>query len=93
MSFIEGDRVIVNNGIVATINVYDEENNRLVYTHEVGGGTNVVYDHITGNKLEYLTGTPTFTPAPLHEVRDGVTNTGPFEQQLTLPFGEDEDSE
>lgn len=55
MSFNVGDRVLVNGGLVATIKVYDEVVNQLVYTTELpGGATNDTYGHISNTNLELL---------------------------------------
>lgn len=52
--FDKGDWVLVNGSVVAEIHTYDEDNDRLVYVHEVGGGTNTVYGHISQTRLQRM---------------------------------------
>lgn len=58
MSFQPGDKVVINRGVIAEIVVYDTEANRLVYKHEVGGGTNTVYGHISNTQIDAFPSAP-----------------------------------
>lgn len=84
MSFIPGDKVIVNGGTIAEIHTWDEENDRAVWVSKEGGANNVTYDHISTNRFEYFPSLPdvAFTPADFtpQELRDGVTNVGDADQ-------------
>lgn len=53
--FNAGDRIIVNGNLVATIQSFDEENDRLVFVvTPAGGGSETVYGHISQHRLELL---------------------------------------
>ena len=60
MSFNRGDKVIVNDGLIAEILVYDEEANIVTYVHSpAGGGTDTVTAHVSNTKI-----VPFGQPAP-----------------------------
>lgn len=50
--FNPGDKVVVNGGLIATIESYDESLNLLTYSHGVHGGTNTVYAHISHTDIQ-----------------------------------------
>lgn len=54
MTFHKGDLVRVN-GLEATIEVYDEVVNQLVYSTPLpGGATNTTYGHISNSSIELV---------------------------------------
>lgn len=55
MAFNKGDKVLVNGALVATIEVYDETVNQLVYSVLLpGGATDTTYGHISNTRLELV---------------------------------------
>ena len=68
--FQKGQQVIVNGGLIATIESYDESLNLLTYSPSVQGGTNTVYAHISHTQLEPF-GAPSVQPElPADETED-----------------------
>lgn len=57
--FVQGDKVLVDGNLVAEVQVWDEENNRLVLrVHMKGGSTNDIYGHISSYNVERLVSGP-----------------------------------
>lgn len=71
MTFQRGDKVIVNRGLLATIDVYDVESNLVTYHHEADGGVNTVYAHISNTDIE-----PLVDLAAKHEAKDDEAEDG-----------------
>ena len=79
--FNVGDRVLVNDGLVATITSYDEDNNLLSYESKVGGATNTFTSHISNTKVVPLSEQTVEELEPeVHETSDAVVNVGPNDE-------------
>lgn len=57
--FKPGDRVLVDFSLVAEIQTYDTDSDRLVIVSRAGGSENTIYGHISNTRLEHL---PESTP-------------------------------
>lgn len=85
--FNEGDRVVANKSVVATVRVYDEQLGRLVLEQDLGdGSTNTIYGPIAAYDLELLvkdaeTTRPDETPAESEASSD---DEGPQDEFTTL---------
>ena len=82
--FSEGDKVLVNGGLVAEIVRYDELANVLVYKHNLpSGGTDSVYAHVSNTRLEPFTGQSAdlHVDAPGDTTRDAVSNDSVIEPE------------
>ena len=75
--FKEGDSVLVNGGVVATILKYDTEANILVYETKLhGGATDTVTAHVSNTRIEPFVDQSADLHAdkPGKSKRDAVTN-------------------
>ena len=55
MSFNRGDKVLINNNLVATIENYSPETNLVVFVSEpAGGGTNTHTEHISLTTIDLI---------------------------------------
>lgn len=53
--FNAGDKVLINGALVATIQTYDEDNDRIAYVSvPPGGGTDTTYGHISQTRVQHL---------------------------------------
>lgn len=53
--FAKGERVVIDGSLIATIQTYDEANDRIAYVSvPPGGGTNTTYGHISQTRVERL---------------------------------------
>lgn len=69
--FNTGDRVLINGNLVATIQTYDENNDRIAYVSvPPGGGTDTVYGHISQTRVEHLV--TEAVSVPVEEVAEPV---------------------
>lgn len=84
--FNEGDRVVANKSIVATVRVYDEQTGRVVLEQELGGGaTNLIYGPIASYDLELLVSEAVTSRPDETVVEPGVVvDEGPQDEYTTL---------
>lgn len=73
--FNPGDKVLINGSLVATIQTYSEENDRIAYVSTPpGGGTDTTYGHISQTRVQLLVneaqGVDVEAPARHAEVED-----------------------
>lgn len=53
--FNPGDKVLINGALVAVIQTYSEENDRIAYVSTPpGGGTDTTYGHISQTRVQLL---------------------------------------
>jgi hypothetical protein len=93
--FKVGDKVLINGGVIATITVYNELADRVVWEAPLrGGATDTGSGHISNTNIEHLanqTVESVIADAPGKSKRNAVTNdSGAGTAQPELELGGDE---
>jgi hypothetical protein len=84
--FKEGDRVVANKSVVATIEVYDETVGRVVLVQDLGNGaTNRIYGPVESYDLELLVSDAvTERPAEVGDAERAVIDLAKGDEFTTL---------